>query len=70
MLNEIDSTVYGLSGEITVSNQLVVRLDAKKLSNSDSTNITINILSLNLYNDNKQECDRNIEAFKIHAQNL
>lgn len=67
--NEENNVVTSLSGEIKLDEQPIVRLHAQRI-NDNNIAVTIYILSMDEYVYNKQECDRNIEAFKIHAQNL
>ena len=66
---EENNIVANLSGEIKLDGQPIVRLHAQRINDSDSS-VTIYILSMDEYIYNKQECDKHIEAFKIHAQKL
>ena len=69
IFNEENNVVASLSGEIKLDKQPIVKLLAQRINDSNIT-VTIYILSMDEYVYNKQECDRDIEAFKIHAQNL
>lgn len=65
----IETRATTINGTIILENQTVVNMYAQK-SESGDVSMNVNIQSPTLYNAYKEECDRDIAAFKAHVEEL
>jgi len=67
MYEETISTI--ISGTVCFDESVVIVMSGQKVHGADS-HLNITIQNLELYQDHKAECDRYIEEFKNHVNDL
>ena len=58
-----------ISANSTIDQRVIVSMSCTKLENG-SISQNISIVDADLYQKNKKECDKDIEIFKAHAEDL
>lgn len=58
-----------LNATSSIGANVAVSMFMQKMENGSTTQ-SINITNTELYEDNKKECDKDIETFKAHAEDL
>lgn len=58
-----------ISANSTIDQRVIVSMSCTKLENG-SISQNISIVDADLYQKNKKECDKDIETFKAHAEDL
>ena len=58
-----------ISANSTIDQRVIVSMSCTKLENG-SISQNISIVDADLYQKNKKECDKDIETFKAHAEEL
>lgn len=58
-----------ITANSTIDQRVIVSMSCTKLENG-SISQNISIVDADLYQKNKKECDKDIETFKAHAEDL
>ena len=58
-----------INANSTIDQRVIVSMSCTKLENG-SISQNISIVDADLYQKNKKECDKDIETFKAHAEDL